>query len=254
MQYYGYHVGGESLMDCLSNIDESNNAAQIFTTHPNDLFRRIDYREASDFKSEVKRRNLYIVSHCILMTNFASVENRKRVFSINLLCAEVKRCMALGIRDIVIHPGSSEDPDRIAHLAESINSFFIRLLAYRIDWKGRLLVENMVGAKDMLPMTPDDYVKLFSHIHKDFLPQVGIVLDTAHCWGYGMTPEEYIDGFKKNSIFDKLWLIHFNNNKYKFGSKKERHCPLKEGEIPAEMLFKFYESLAEQIPFIVELK
>lgn len=254
MGFYGYHVGGETLMECLSNIAEGNNAAQIFTTHPKDLFRRIDRETATSFIQEVKSRKLYIVSHCILMTNFASTENRKRVFSINLLCAEVKRCMALGINDIVIHPGSSEDPNRIAHLAESINSFFIRLLAYRIDWKGRLLVENMVGAKDMLPMTPDDYVKLFSHIHKDFLPQVGIVLDTAHCWGYGMTPNEYIEGFTKNNILDKLWLIHFNNNKNKFGSKKERHCALKEGEIPVEVLFDLYNSFAEKVPFIVELK
>lgn len=254
MSYFGYHVGGESLMECLNNMPEGTNAIQLFTTHPKDLFRRIGFDEATEFTNTCKRRGIYVVSHCILMTNFASTEARKRVFSINLLCAEVKRCIPLGIKDIVIHPGSSDSPSRVTDLASAINAFFERLISYRVSWKGKILVENMVGAKDMLPMLPEEYHTLFSEIKPEFVDQVGICLDTAHCWGYGLTPAQYIDAFKKYGIMNKLYLVHFNNNVYTLGSKKERHCDLSKGSIPESVLFDLREELNDSVPFIVELK
>jgi deoxyribonuclease-4 len=94
----------------------------------------------------------------------------------------------------------------------------------------------MAGSGSQLGKTVEQFVELFS---KFTHPNFGICIDTAHIWGAGYSPREFWDELAAAGLAEKVFMIHLNNTSSKKGSFKERHVPLKEGEIPFEELQAF---------------
>ena len=62
----------------------------------------------------------------------------------------------------------------------------------------------------------------------------GFVLDTCHAWAAGWDLERAVDDVR--AITGRIDLVHLNNSRDPAGSSRDRHAPLADGEIPAELL------------------
>ena len=230
--FYGICAG--SIEDALS-IGEKHNltAMQIFTSDPYKFNTSLD--EAFKLADRVKASKVKLVSHASLVSNLVSDKPKTRTFSINNLVVELARCRVLNIDHVVVHPGSTDAANGVELLAESILK-----VKEKIELKGRpfiknFCIENMVDSGDHIMTHPEDFIKLFTSDSITTLPEnIGITLDTAHCWGAGVKPSDFIKDLEDTGIAGRLRVIHYNNTLSEFNSHKERHSELSSGQIPEE--------------------
>lgn len=242
---------------CAGSIEEAIRVAaendlsvmQIFTADPYKF--RTDLKET--FENRIirdARPDIDLVSHASLMTNLVSPKASTKTFSINSLIAEMKRCRVLGIKHIVAHPGSTEGPNGPTLLAESLKVLKSRVEGYGKDLIDFLCIENMVGSGNQIMSTPEDFAELFESLD---IPNIRICLDTAHAWGAGYYPIDFIKRLKELNILEKLKVVHFNNTSSPLGSNKERHAELSEGVIPKEAISEFSQYL-KTLPNIIVIE
>ena len=129
---------------------------------------------------------------------------------------------------------------------------------------GDLYIENSAGEGAKIPVTLDEISYVISKLenNKKVIKKIKICIDTCHLFAageYDISKKEEIIRFKKD--FSKkvglkyLKLIHLNDSKDDFGSRKDRHEILGEGKIwkspeTLETLFKCFPKL----PYICETK
>lgn len=163
-------------------------------------------------------------AHTGYLINLAGAgENLEK--SVNLMKDEMDRADALGVRTLVLHPGShmGEGIDAgIAKIASCLNSIFTGR-----DKGVMVLLETTAGQGKTVGHR-------FEHL-RDIMAQVrhserlGVCFDTCHVFaaGYDLRTEEtYISTFDE---FDRiiglkhLQLFHANDSKKDCGSKVDRH-------------------------------
>lgn len=235
---YGVCAGG--LREAIQvAIDNDLSVMQIFTADPHKFSSDLtELFEAKPFRDSHPQVDL--IAHASLMTNLVNPKPQTRTFSINNIVAEMKRCAVLGIKHIVAHPGSTEEPNGPTQLGRSLMDIAARMESYGKPMVQYLCIENMVGSGNQIMSKPEHFKELFDCCQ---LPNIKICLDSAHAWGAGYKPMEFIKGLESLGILDKLKVVHFNNTVSKFGSHKERHAELAEGVISQEDLQEFADYL-----------
>ena len=155
--------------------------------------------------------------------------------------AEMERAEALGIPYLVIHPGSHLDEGEqkgLQRISESLNFVFDKCP----DFKLQILLETTAGQGSNLGYTFEQPAEMKSKVEAQ--KRIGVCLDTCHIFaaGYELRTEE---GYEKTvSELDKIIgcdevsVIHVNDSKKEFGSRRDRHEHIGEGEIGIEA-FKF---------------
>jgi len=87
--------------------------------------------------------------------------------------------------------------------------------------------------------------------------KIGFCFDTCHAFAAGLWNEATFEQFIKHSeeigYLDSLEVIHINDSKVPFNSRKDRHEKIDRGEIGLKGLIKFlkHERL-KNVPFILE--
>jgi deoxyribonuclease-4 len=140
---------------------------------------------------------------------------------------------------VVIHPGNYPDRKKgISTIATSINRLRQFILSHKNSSNIRLLLENSAGSGSSLAVNFVEIKNIMDQVDRDIINNIGVCIDTAHIWGYGEYEiskieeiERMITDFNKIIGIKNLWLIHLNDSLVKFGSKKDRHAPLSQGEI-----------------------
>lgn len=228
---YGMCAG--SIQDALDlGAKYELSAMQIFTSDPYKFKTSLD--EAFALSDIVKASPVKLVSHASLVTNLVSDKAKTRTFSINSLVVEMARCRVLNIDHVVVHPGSSPDGNAIEYLADAISQ-----IISKVEAKGRpiiknICIENMVDSGDHIMTHPEDFIKFFNLESVKKISNIGMTLDTAHCWGAGVKPSEFIKALEDAGVADRLRVVHYNNTLSTFNSHKERHSELSSGQIPEE--------------------
>lgn len=182
-----------------------------------------------------------IMSHASYLINLGSPKEEMRQKSMRAFYEEVERCCNLGIAYLNFHPGAALDGSREACLDRIIEGML--QVEDLIDDEGtRLLLETTAGQGSTVGSTFEELAYIIERT-KDRLP-VGVCIDTCHIFAAGYdirTPQDWQKTFK---TFDEtvglkhLYAFHLNDSMKPFGSKRDRHAPLGEGEIGLES-FKF---------------
>jgi deoxyribonuclease-4 len=76
----------------------------------------------------------------------------------------------------------------------------------------------------------------------------GFVLDTCHAWAAGWDLATAVDDIR--AVTGRIDLVHLNNSRDAAGSSRDRHAPLDDGQIPAELLIAV--ARAADCPVILE--
>lgn len=133
---------------------------------------------------------------------------------------------------VVIHPGSYPDRKK-GHeaVANSINKI-------NFSPDACLILENCAGEGNKLCKNIEELGYVLSLLHQKVKKYVKICIDTAHIWGNGDYDIRKIDEIDRLFIdIDNLvglhnfYLLHLNDSKASFGSKKDLHESIGYGNI-----------------------
>ena len=190
-----------------------------------------------------------IIVHAPYIVNLANPNNFD--FSIDFLKGEVKRCFDLGIKYMVLHPGSAVNVTRsegLKNISDGLN--FILDNNYDVT----ILLETMAGKGNELGISFEELKTIISNVkYKD---KIGVCLDTCHLndAGYDISDfDKILEDFDKIIGINKIGCIHVNDSKNILGSHKDRHENIGFGTIGFDSLINIiYNKKLEDIPKILE--
>jgi deoxyribonuclease-4 len=211
-------------------------AMQMFTKMAN----RWAERECADDECAAFRRALAdtavraTAAHDSYLINLASPDPTLRRRSIESFVSELARCEALGLDFLVSHPGNYMD-DRasgIARNAEAIGEALERV-------PGRLTVclESTSGSGTALGATFEELAALVEAVPAQHRGRVAVCVDTCHLYSAGYDLVRDYDSvwqqFDDALGLARLRVMHLNDSKTPFGSKRDRHELIAEGSLGA---------------------
>jgi deoxyribonuclease-4 len=211
-------------------------ALQLFTKMAN----RWAERECADDECVSFRERLAATSvaatatmaHDSYLINLASPDPVLRARSIASFASELRRCGALGLQYLVSHPGNYMD-DReagIARNAEGINEAFAAAPGETI-----LCLETTAGSGTALGATFEELAAIISLIDPAYQSRVGICLDSCHVYSAGYDLVQDYDGVMARLDdamgLGRLRVMHLNDSKTPFDSRKDRHELIAEGSL-----------------------
>ncbi len=114
MLYIGSHVGFNKSNQLLGSLDEAlsynANTFMFYTGAPQNTMRYTILDELTERAyKKMQENNILldkIIVHAPYIINLANPEPDKHEFAINFLKQEISRCEKLGIKNMVLHPGS----------------------------------------------------------------------------------------------------------------------------------------------------
>ena len=190
-----------------------------------------------------------VIVHAPYIVNLANPDNME--FSIDFLTNEVERCNLLGMKYLVLHPGSSVNVSReegIANIIKGLNAILtnnnnICICLETMAGKGNELGRNFLELKEII-----DGV--------NFKDSIGVCMDTCHLFDSGIYITDFdkvLDDFDKQIGLNYLKCIHINDSKNIFSSHKDRHENIGYGNIGFDILIKIiYNERIKNIPKILE--
>jgi deoxyribonuclease-4 len=172
------------------------------------------------------------MAHDSYLINLASPDPVLRARSIASFATELRRCEALGLHYLVSHPGNYMD-DREAGLArnaEAINEAFALAPGTTV-----LCLETTAGTGTALGATFEELSAIIALIEPAYRARVGICLDTCHAYSAGYDLVKDYDGVLAHLDdalgLDRLRVMHLNDSKTPFASRRDRHELIAEGSL-----------------------
>ncbi len=259
MLIIGSHVGFTKNRQLLGSLEEAlgygANTFMFYTGAPQNTIRyEIDDNLVKLAHEKMEENGIDInkvIVHAPYIINLANDDVSKYNFSINFLKGEIKRCEKLGIKYMVLHPGSHVG----LGISKGINNIVYALnVVLEESCNVTILLETMAGKGSEVGSNFEEIKKIITGIKKKDL--IGVCLDTCHLndSGYDISKfDEVLDEFDKIVGLNYVKCIHVNDSKNILGSKKDRHENIGYGTIGFDNLLKvFYNKRLEDIPKILE--
>lgn len=253
----GSHVSYKSDTQLLGSIKEAlsygSNTFMFYTGAPQNTKRGvIDKDLIIEAKKLMIENNIDIASvivHAPYIVNLANNDNFD--FSVNFLRGEVERCNTLGIKYMVLHPGSAVSSSR-EEAIQSIASGLNLILDNNFDVT--ILLETMAGKGNEIGKTFEELKEIIDVVkYKD---KIGVCLDTCHLndAGYDVSNfDNLLNEFDSLIGLSYIKCIHLNDSRNPKGSHKDRHENIGYGTIGFDNLIKItYNERLEAIPKILE--
>lgn len=209
-------------------------AIQLFTKTPSQWREpTITDEIAREFRSRLAATDIrYVVSHDSYLINLASPDAVLSERSVTAFTAELRRCRALGIAQVVSHPGNYID-DRDAGLKRNAKNYTLALR--KVQGDVMILIETTAGTGTALGSTFEELAALRAAIGSDVRDRIGFCADTCHL---------YSAGFDLANDYDRVWrrwdaviglkhlrCLHLNDSKTPFGSHRDRHELIAQGSL-----------------------
>ncbi|WP_457639755.1 deoxyribonuclease IV [Persephonella sp.] len=255
----GTHVSSSKSLDLVFDraVEVGASTIQFFMSSP----RSWKWKERTDEEKQLfieKRKKTGIspvVVHSSYLFNLASGDRELRKKSINGVINELRLCEELKIDYYVIHAGKAkglDEKEAVKNIIESMKEVFSKVeLKHTV-----FLYETLAGQKGEIGKTTEELVQLMEPFSGK---SVGVCLDTCHLYsaGYRINEEEgfysYKEELEEKIGLDKVRVIHCNDSKTPFNSKKDRHEHIGEGSIGYKG-FEFFlnDDYFKNLPFILE--
>lgn len=260
MLIIGSHVSYKNSTQLLGSVEETitygANAFMFYTGAPQNTQRgEINDLVTYEALQKMKENNIMlenVVCHAPYIVNLANnIDPEKYEFAKNFLRQEIERCMQLGVRKIVLHPGSATKLDRTDALNNIIKG--LNSILYPDD-NIMILLETMAGKGTELGINLEELKYIIENIK--LKEKIGVCLDTCHLSDSGININEfdkYLDEFDKQIGIDKIGCVHLNDSKNPIGARKDRHENLGYGTIGFDTLINVaYNARLESVPKLLE--
>jgi deoxyribonuclease-4 len=172
------------------------------------------------------------VAHDSYLINLASPDPTLRQRSIASFEAELRRCEMLRLTYLVSHPGNYMD-DRESGIARNADA--IAEVLERAPGNTILCLEATAGAGTVLGSSFEELAAIIGRIPAAQRARVGVCVDTCHIYsaGYDLV-NEYEDVWQRFDDalgLESLRVLHLNDSKTPFGSRRDRHELIAEGSL-----------------------
>lgn len=190
-----------------------------------------------------------VIVHAPYIINLANINNYD--FNIKFLKEEIKRVESLGIKKLVLHPGSHVG----AGIDKGIENI-IKALNESLSEETNVIIclETMAGKGSEVGSNFEEIKKIIDGVK--YKKNVGVCLDTCHIndAGYDLNNfDNILSKFDKIIGLSLLKVIHVNDSKNIMGAKKDRHANIGYGTIGFDNLLKvIYHEKLKGIPKILE--
>ena len=253
----GSHVSFNNTTQLIGSVKEAlsygSNTFMFYTGAPQNT-KRGEIKDELTYEAYkiMKENNIdlsKVVIHAPYIVNLGNLENFD--FSVSFLKQEIARANQLGIKNVVLHPGSSVSYNRL----DSINSIIKGLnLILDNNYDVRICLETMAGKGTEIGCTMEEIKTIINGVkYKD---KIGVCLDTCHLSDSGVDVskfDEYLELFDKEIGLNYIKVIHINDSKNEKGSHKDRHENIGLGTIGFNNLINIiYNEKLKDIPKILE--
>ena len=260
MLIIGSHVGFNNKDQLLGSLEESlkygSNTFMFYTGAPQNTLRskiNDDVTKKAIMKMEENGISIdNIIVHAPYIINLANnKEDDKYNFSIRFLKEEINRCEELGIKYMVLHPGS--------HVGLGIdvglqNIIFGLNEVLKDDKNVIILLETMAGKGTELGTNFKEIKTIIDGVNNK--AKIGVCLDTCHLNDAGYNIRDFdkvLDEFDSIIGLNYIHCIHINDSKNECGAHKDRHENIGYGTIGFDNLLNvIYNKRLENIPKILE--
>lgn len=209
------------------------------------------------FRSTLEESSVQeVVGHVPYLVNLASADRELWARSVGRLRAELEMASILGVRFLVMHPGShgpSSRSDGLRRIWEGLN------LALDVTPQGdtALLLETTAGQGTAMGSRFEELAWLLDGVERR--RRLGVCLDTAHVFAAGYDIRGYDGCSRVLRDFDAviglsaLKVIHLNDSKADLGSMVDRHAGLSHGRLGLQVFHTLVrDSRFRYTPKIVE--
>jgi deoxyribonuclease-4 len=217
-------------------LERGADLVQIFLSDPQGWKKPLPRQDAA----ELRAAPIPIYVHSPYLINVCADNNKIRVPSRRILQETCDAATEIGATVVVVHGGhvTGDGPQE-----EGILRW--RKALEPLDTKIPVLIENTAGGDKAVARRVEWIARLFDEV-SEF--GVGFVLDTCHVWAGGEPFDELVPRIIEAT--GRIDLVHANDSKDSFDSRRDRHDNLGHGKIPVVELARV---IAEaDAPVVVE--
>lgn len=196
---------------------------QIFLSNPQSWKKPAPRQDAA----ELRASPIPIYVHAPYLINVCADNNRVRIPSRKILQDTCDAASEIEATAVIVHGGhvTGDGPQE-----EGIDRWRKALDAVDTDMK--ILIENTAGGDKAVARRVEWIARLWEVVGSY---GVGFVLDTCHSWAGGEPFDHLVERIEQ-AIGGPIDLVHANDSKDPFDSRRDRHENLGQGEIPPEDL------------------
>ncbi len=221
-------------------MDDNCESMQIFVKNANRWKRKkLSDKEITLFVENLpKLGKENVCAHSSYLINMASSNNDVRNKSFLAMEDELDRCDILNIPYFVVHPGAHVGAGESAGLKNIIN--MIDDLYNKHRFQCMILLETTAGTGTNLGYDLNQLAYIMNN--SSHSEKLGICLDSCHMYAAGYDLKNNYEKVISETfdLFDnKIKVIHLNDSKYDFGTKKDRHEFIGKGYLGE----KFFETV-----------
>jgi deoxyribonuclease-4 len=216
----GAHV--PSLDPLQEAVERKADLVQIFLSNPQSWKKPPPRPDAEALRNSP----IPVYVHSPYLINVCADNNRVRVPSRRILQETCDAAAEVGAEAVIVHgghvTGDGPQEDGIERWRKALDP---------LDTQVPVFIENTAGGDKAVARRVEWIAKLFDEIG-DY--GVGFVLDTCHIWAGGEPLDEVVPRIMKAT--GRIDLVHANDSKDPFDSRRDRHENLGKGQIPSHQL------------------
>lgn len=195
-----------------------------------------------------------IVVHAPYIINLGSYKEDTFELAVNFLQEEIRRTAAIGVRNIVLHPGAYTDRDAeygINRIAEGLNMVLDGTEGLDVN----IALETMAGKGTEIGRSFEEIASIIEKVRNN--ERLTVCMDTCHMHDAGYDLIHNLDGvledFDRIVGLERVAVVHVNDSKNGRGAGKDRHAPIGAGWLGHKALSAIvhHEKLQGR-PFILE--
>ena len=236
MLYVGCHLsasgGNYAMVETARSIDA--NTFAFFTRNPRGS--QAKKEDPIDSAKAVKALQEFgfgkLVAHGAYTMNLCTKEADARAFAASVLADDLRRMAALPGNFYNFHPGSHVGQGTATGISPIVDELKQALAP---GYPVTVLLETMAGKGSEIGGKFEELKAIIDGVGSD---NVGVCMDSCHIFDGGYDIVNDLDGvlaeFDRIVGIDKLCALHLNDSKNVFGSHKDRHACLGEGNLGLE--------------------
>lgn len=213
-------------------------AGQIFLSNNRQwAIRDLKDGEEESFKETSDKLFGDIVAHACYLINLAKDDQDAWEKSVRTLRKETKRADVLGVKSLVLHPGSHVGngvQNGIKRIGEALN----KVIDDTPEAETNILLETMAGQGTSLGHKLEQLARMYEKVEEQ--ERIEFCLDTCHmhAGGYDLRDESAYEKTMQSVEnilgLEKVTVLHLNDSKKDFDSRVDRHENIAEGLIGEE--------------------